>query len=187
VLKKKKPEGGGYVILKRTDEICLLYNDAKDDYIITKYSQAHGCDVSDVLLQIIILNDHFQIQHNEPMLHTLLHQPSPLVQISELPYYKAEGQIYFPYDVMKVKLLWSGCIGTNVIAHYMENLRAAIRELQASQQTVMADIKGRSRRNEKTKTAMNSIRFELEETIKHRMENVLSSVDTNGHKVSAGK
>jgi hypothetical protein len=35
-----------------------------------------------------------------------------------------------------------------VITHYVENLTAAIWEVQASQQAVMADIKGRSRRNE---------------------------------------
>jgi hypothetical protein len=43
--------------LKGRDEICLLHKDAKDDYIVTKYSQAHSSDVSD---GCVTLNEYFK-------------------------------------------------------------------------------------------------------------------------------
>jgi hypothetical protein len=53
------------------------------------------------------------------MLYTLLYQPFPLAQVSELPQYKTEGQIYFPYDVKKVIYeIILDCIGISVIAQH---------------------------------------------------------------------
>lgn len=152
-----------------------------------QYSQAHSCDVSDRYgTSNNNLNSHFQIlKHNEPTLHTLLYQPSPFVHISELPYYKAEGQIYFPYDVMKAKLLWSASTGTNVVTHYMENLDSRHKETTGQSTNGNGGIKGRGRRKESHSKGQpgkdenrNELHwFELEESTQNWVEDVLSFVD----------